>query len=183
MVRLLMAAGADPTVKNIDGDTALSMAPPDILPLLAVQEVDMSAAKQRPVGDLTRLSYMTRQRLAYQLDRDHSWSTLSDLLGLGSLSVGFSLRQSPTQELLLHYELNDGTVDSLKQALATMERRDALDLIDQALAAPLQQQSAGPQGAAGAFAFSPGIEASLMREVQGLGQIKTSAATTSPVAS
>ena len=166
MVKLLVAAGADVSVANNTGDTPMSLAPtPEIRALLVPQEMDTSTSAGRPAGDLIRLTYMVRQQLAYLLDRDHSWSTLSDLLGFGNLSTAFSLCQSPTQELLVHYELGEGTIADLKAALATMQRNDAIDLLTRALSAPVP--GLGHGGPGGGNFFASALDSSLIHEAHG----------------
>ncbi|XP_064630458.1 nuclear factor NF-kappa-B p105 subunit-like isoform X2 [Lineus longissimus] len=87
-----------------------------------------------PQGDILDLNFGVRYKLAQVLDKDNSargWRGLAEKIDLDALIEPLGREKSPTMALLDNYEVIDGTVAKLKEALTAINRPDLIKVLDQ----------------------------------------------------
>ncbi|XP_071954464.1 nuclear factor NF-kappa-B p105 subunit-like [Antedon mediterranea] len=72
---------------------------------------------------------ITLDKLARLLDQNDSWVEVAKRVELGDIVNYLRKANSPTLDLLYHFEKIDGTLEELKNTLSMMGRTDAVDII------------------------------------------------------
>jgi ankyrin repeat protein len=156
MVSLLIAAGANVKVENLEGETPVKLAEctsnSEVLRLLTQAEEaggrsptrntdeslsqEMAGVNIKAEGDLSSLDLRSRISLAMLLDipkDNQDWREVCKRLGMGHLISGFQIMTSPTKELINYFESCDGTVAKLRSVCQEVGRIDAVKVIDRCM--------------------------------------------------
>jgi hypothetical protein len=176
MVSLLIAAGANVKVENLEGETPVRLAEcttnGEVLRLLTQAEEaggrsptrntdeslsqEMAGVNIKAEGDLSTLDLRSRISLAMLLDipkDNQDWREICKRLGMGHLISGFTTMTSPTKELISYFESCDGTVSKLRSVFQEIGRIDAVKVIDRCM----EDYRAGQQQILGAPGIRRGI--------------------------